>query len=373
MEYTFAELTIRELVKMIDEKKVDLNPDYQRNFIWSPNDQSDLIETIIKEYPIPNFFMYEDPDGSYEMVDGQQRSKSIYRFVKGLIRSSKASGRLSIKDCDNEKLLNYKLPFIIIRKLKPGDLLRDYYVLINRKGKHLNTPEINKSDFFDTNFLKLANNVLDYQNLINLDLFTEAARKRMNDRAFVEELLGYLKSGIKDKKNAVEELYESDITIDESYLLEKQFHLIIDKIESLNRSLHPIKRTRYRQKNDFFTLFNFINENINEKEDVLLYQYQVLLILDGVDNEGRQFIRPSNEDCDALKNYALHCVTQSNSKEARKNRLDFFNAVLKNKNLEKNFTLISLLTYLGEIYKPDSVDIKNVNGYQLLDINRLQK
>lgn len=371
MEYTFIELTIKELVNYIDEKKVDLNPDYQRNFIWSSGDQRDLVDTIIREYPIPNFFMYEDMKGEFEMVDGQQRSKTIYRFVKGIIKSTKNLGELTFKDCNHERVLNYRLPFVLISNLEPEDSLKDYYVLINRKGKHLNTPEITKSEFFDTNFLKLANEVLDYQNLINLNLFTEVARKRMNDRAFIEELLGYLKLGIKDKKNAVEELYENDISTSEYVLLKNQFYLIIDKIEYLNNNIYPIKLTRYRQKNDFYTFFNFVNENIDEKKEVLAYQYQILLILDRTDDEGRPFIRPSNEDCDSLKNYALNCVTQSNSKKARNNRLRFFNAILKNKSIEKNHLFISLLTYLGEIYNPELVELRKVNGYQLLDINLL--
>lgn len=56
MDYKFQEFTIRWLVDLIDDSKVDLSPSYQRNFIWSPLDQSHLIDTIIKGYPLPNFF-----------------------------------------------------------------------------------------------------------------------------------------------------------------------------------------------------------------------------------------------------------------------------------------------------------------------------
>ncbi|MBA7533985.1 hypothetical protein ES705_26231 [subsurface metagenome] len=371
MKYTFRELTIEKLVNIIDQKKVDLNPEYQRNFIWSPRDQSDLIDTILKKYPIPNFFMYEDSEEAFEMVDGQQRSKTIFRFVKGLIQSSKDSGKLNFTDCDQEGILNYKLPFVIMRELDSKDSLKDFYVLINKKGKHLNIPEVNKSEFFDTNFLKFANELLNYQNLINLDLFTEAARIRMNDRAYVEELLGYLKLGIKDKKKTVEVLFENDITNNERIELRKRFILIIDIIERLNRK-HPIKATRYKQKNDFYTLFNFVNENIDETEEVLEYQYRVLIILDGTDGDGKQLIRPSNEDCDALRKYADNCVTQSNSKDAREYRLSFFNAILKNSDLESNPTLSNLLDYLGEIYEPESVLIKEVGSYKLLDVSQFQ-
>lgn len=372
MEYSLKEITIQKLVNIIDERKVDLNPDYQRKFIWSPTDQSDLIDTILKEYPIPNFFLYDDSNGKFEMVDGQQRSKTIHRFVNGLIRSSKKSGSLDFSDCDQEKVLSYRLPFVIISELTSQDSLRDFYVLINKKGKHLNIPEVHKSEFFHTNFLKLANEVLDYQNLINLNLFTEAAMKRMNDRAYVEELLGYLKLGIKDKKKTVEVLYENDITEDDYKQLKQKFNSVIDKIEDLNAH-YPIKKTRYRQKNDFYTLFNFVNENTQENDKILQYQYQVLLLLNGTDKDKKPLIRPSNEDCAALKKYADNCVTQSNSKDARERRLEFFNIVLKNQDLTNNPTLTELLEYLGEVFGQELIDTKKVGNYELLDVELLQE
>ncbi|MDP3927925.1 MAG: DUF262 domain-containing protein, partial [Bacteroidota bacterium] len=200
MDYNFKEFTINDLVALIDKESINLNPDYQRNYIWTPNDQKFLIDTIIKGYPLPSFFVYLDKNGKYEMVDGQQRSKTIYRFVKGQIASSKLTGIKSFKDFDSNDILSYRLPFIVIENLTTTDNLRDFYYLINKKGVHLNTSEVYKAEYFDKLFLKLAEEVLDYQNLIELNLFTEVSIKRMNDRAYVEELLGYLKLGIKEKK-----------------------------------------------------------------------------------------------------------------------------------------------------------------------------
>jgi hypothetical protein len=368
MDYKLKEFTVKELVELIDLDKVNLNPEYQRNFIWSAGDQNDLIDTIIKGYPLPNFFMYEDDNGNLEMVDGQQRSKTIYRFIKGLITSSKKTGKLTFSNC-NPQLIEYRLPFIVLSNLDTNDSLKDFYVLINKKGKNLNVPEVNKSEYFETNFLKLANNVLDYQNLINLNLFTLAARKRMNDRAYIEEILGYLKMGIKDKKSSVEHLFQNDISDNELEEIQTNFYRVIDKIEMLNDS-YRIDKTRYKQKNDFYTLFNFVNENLNANDDLLLYQYKILVLLDGEDEKGRQFIRPSNGECNTLKEYANNCVTQSNSKKAREDRLKFFNSVLKNQDTENNFALNDVLEYLEEICKIDEIELISFEDYELIDLNK---
>src|SRR5258706_10579933 len=85
MEFILKEFSIREVIHLIDNNLIDLNPSYQRNFIWSPDNQMELIDTILKAYPLPSFFFYEKPVGTYEIVDGQQRTKTIYRFVKGQI------------------------------------------------------------------------------------------------------------------------------------------------------------------------------------------------------------------------------------------------------------------------------------------------
>jgi uncharacterized protein with ParB-like and HNH nuclease domain len=151
-----------------------------------------LIDTILKGYPLPNFFLYLKANGNFEMVDGQQRTKTIYRFIKGDITSSQRIGKVTFSRIDQDLFFNYKISVVIINMLSSNDSLNEFYVLINKKGVHLNPAEVNKSEFFNTSFLKLANVLLTYQPLINLDLFSEATSKRMNDRAFVEELLGYL-------------------------------------------------------------------------------------------------------------------------------------------------------------------------------------
>lgn len=367
MKYSFEEITISELISWIDSKKVDLNPSYQRNFIWSPKDQQSLMDSILLGYPLPNFFVYEMPNGKLEMVDGQQRSKTIYRFFEGAITSSIVTGKKNIESIDKNELSTYKLPFVKIQQLNKGESMNDFYVLINKKGKQLNNPEVHKSEFHDTLFMKLANECLSYQNFIELDLFTDAANKRMNDRDFVQELLGYLKEGIMDKKKYVEDIFQEDISETEYDDLFFNFKEVINIILRFN-SKKPLKQTRYKQRNDFFTLFTFVNENKNQDENIFEYQYEILLVLNGKDLDGQQFIRPTNSECHALKDYATSCVSQSNSKNARLQRLEFFKSVLRNTNLEANDILNDILRYLSSIYGDEIIKTKEISKFQLLDV-----
>lgn len=370
MKYSFIEISVEELIKLIDSDNIDLNPEYQRNYIWSTKDQSDLIDTILRGFPIPCFFIYKDEKGKFEMVDGQQRSKTIYRFVKGQISSSGETGSKYFSQIDRIAFLSYKLAFIQLENLESTDSVRKFYVLINKKGVHLNVPEVNKSEHFDKQFMKLANEALDYQNFIELNLFTDATMKRMNDRAYVEELLGYLHLGIKEKKKVVDDIYKIDLSQDEYMQLKELFNHIIDKIVVLNQ-IRPINKTRYKQKNDFYTLFSFVHENLSADIKILEYQYRILLVLDGLDENGKQFIRPTNEECEPLRNYANNCVTQSNSTHARENRLKFFNAILKNVDVTQNEILQKVLEYFMEVYGEDRIELVPIGEFMLLDVKRI--
>lgn len=369
MDYSLEEIKVTDLVELLDKGKIDLNPPYQRNFIWSPNDQKELVDSIIRGFPLPNFFLFEKNDGKYEMVDGQQRTTTIYNFAKGKITSSNKSGKIKINEV-SEDFFNYRLPVIIIKNIENPELLNEFYALINKKGKHLNVAELNKSEHSNSKFLKLANEALTFQNFIDLDIFTDASSKRMNDRAFVEELFGYLQFGIKEKKDTVNLSYKNDINSEEYLSLKNTFLKVIQTIHTFN-SIKKIKNTRYKQKNDFYTLFTFINDNKDIDINTLNYQFKILLIIDKKDKEGRQFIRPTNEDCEPFREYANNCVSQSNSKYARLKRLQFFESMLKNQDIQKNEVLQEVMRYLSDIYGESKIDLKRVNNFQLLDIELL--
>lgn len=93
MKYLNKVITISQLVDWVRIGKIDLHPPYQRNFIWSSKDQKLLIDSILKGYPLPNFFIYKIGENQYEMVDGQQRATTICKYVKNEFANSKKEYR----------------------------------------------------------------------------------------------------------------------------------------------------------------------------------------------------------------------------------------------------------------------------------------
>ncbi len=65
--------------------RIDTNPDYQRPPVWSLNQKQLLIDTILRGYDIPKMYwrkIGKNPD-KYEVVDGQQRLRTIWEFMGG--------------------------------------------------------------------------------------------------------------------------------------------------------------------------------------------------------------------------------------------------------------------------------------------------
>ena len=63
--------------------RLDVRPKYQREFIYSDAEQKAVIDTVTKGYPLNVMYWAVRDDGTYEVMDGQQRTLSICEYVAG--------------------------------------------------------------------------------------------------------------------------------------------------------------------------------------------------------------------------------------------------------------------------------------------------
>ena len=80
--------TVGEVVKRIRSNRYDLNPEFQRDFVWSDEKQSRLIESCIMRIPLPVLYVAEAEDGRIVVVDGLQRLSTFRRFLDDGLRLS---------------------------------------------------------------------------------------------------------------------------------------------------------------------------------------------------------------------------------------------------------------------------------------------
>lgn len=77
----------KQIVKMMDKNTISFKNVVQRSFVWEKHRMSELIWSIIMGYPIPPVYAergesVNDKLKIYDVMDGQQRNTSIYKYMK---------------------------------------------------------------------------------------------------------------------------------------------------------------------------------------------------------------------------------------------------------------------------------------------------
>lgn len=155
--------SLRQIKDMIDDGDLDISPDFQRNFVWEPKRQSQLIESVLLRIPLPVFYFSQDQDGVLHVVDGVQRLTSIHRFMTGKSKLSKleylteyegysfplkdmpSDSRQSQKVLDEtavRRINQTKISVNIIDPQSPSKVKYDVFRRINTGGRPLNAQEI---------------------------------------------------------------------------------------------------------------------------------------------------------------------------------------------------------------------------------------
>lgn len=95
-----ADFSVAEMVGYMDRGYFNI-PAFQRNYVWSVNRASRLIESLIMGLPVPPIFLFEEGRDKFLVIDGQQRLMSIYYFVKR--RFPRIEKRVEIRDAFNRE------------------------------------------------------------------------------------------------------------------------------------------------------------------------------------------------------------------------------------------------------------------------------
>ena len=156
-----------DLYRMIIEGELILQPEYQRNFVWTTKTMSKFIESLLLSIPIPTIFLAENKDDTYEVIDGQQRLTTIFAFMKdnkveennkvdvelkefsaltlnGLETLDQYNGKTykRFDDSTRRKFNNVSLPVVIIKKDSTEDIKYDIFSRINSGSVKLNSQEL---------------------------------------------------------------------------------------------------------------------------------------------------------------------------------------------------------------------------------------
>lgn len=84
-------------------KTINTSPDYQRPSVWTTSQKQLLIDSILKDYDIPKIYLHQKDDGCIDVVDGQQRIRTIWDFYDNKFAIPKDADKINGIDIANKK------------------------------------------------------------------------------------------------------------------------------------------------------------------------------------------------------------------------------------------------------------------------------
>jgi len=75
-------MNVTEAYRSFREGHFLVNRTYQRKLVWTLEEKIRLIDSILKNYPIPLILLVQTERGDYEIIDGMQRLNAIFSFLE---------------------------------------------------------------------------------------------------------------------------------------------------------------------------------------------------------------------------------------------------------------------------------------------------
>lgn len=119
--------------------KLNIRPKYQREFIYKDKQRDLVIDTVRKDFPLNVMYWVKNEDGTYEVLDGQQRTISICEYVHNKYSINFEYFHTLTKD-KQEQILNYPLMIYICEGTDSEKL--DWFRTINIAGEKLTNQEL---------------------------------------------------------------------------------------------------------------------------------------------------------------------------------------------------------------------------------------
>lgn len=194
-------------------KKYNFEAPYQRDKnVWDSEQKSFLIDTIMKNFPIPPIFLEQKIDTStgktsFDVIDGKQRLLTIVDFIENRVKlpetfgndgygsdlmNGKSFEELKLIAKKNEEILGYISDFwgyvLNIEYIENPDVkvVDNIFDRLNRGGERLNPQELRKANFYDT---------IMYQSIEGLrtdeflsELLSKLNKNRLEDVSFITEI-----------------------------------------------------------------------------------------------------------------------------------------------------------------------------------------
>lgn len=200
VKFTVTEYSFEFIIQKFNDDRYYV-PDYQREFVWSPDKQSKFIESVLMGLPIPFVFFWQDEEGRMEIVDGSQRLRTIQSFMADgfalrKLETLPAANGLKFSDLPRARQLKFaetSIRVIILDNATDAVTRTEMFARINTGGMTANDAEIRRGSlpgpFMDL-IISLANSTA----FIELTPISKQLISKREREELVTRFFAYLES-----------------------------------------------------------------------------------------------------------------------------------------------------------------------------------
>jgi len=306
MQTTNSELQIRhetlaiaDLMARYEKGVLNLSPAFQRKSVWRDRDRNLLIESLLRDFPIPAIFLYQRNEGGrvcYDVIDGKQRLETILRFmgslrgaftVKAPFPGLEGMQQINATSLQRNKshmmavrpfLERYRVPVIEVNG-NLGDIV-ELFVRINSTGKPLTPQEKRNAKYSGSDLLKAATGLANKlePKFDALGVFSAAQKSRMKHVEFCAEIILSLHQGdVLNKKAAVDRVMAAKAM--PVAQLKKATDAALATINLVAKMFPDLATTRFKQTVDFYSLVVLVG-NLQAEGAVLIDRHRNALAWD---------------------------------------------------------------------------------------------
>ena len=223
--------TISDIIEWHSKGQLVLDPEFQRGSVWTPTAKVFLIDTILNDLPLPQIFLRTkvNPTSQItirEVVDGQQRLRTILEFASGKLRLSykaqsfKGKYYKDLELSDQESFLAYRIPVVQLLNATDADVL-EVFARLNSYSVKVTPAELRHAEYSEPVKWAIYHATRDWSSLwSDYGIVSVRDSVRLKNTSVIAELFMILDEGFNDGgETRINSYYKTHKTCDEEYFL----------------------------------------------------------------------------------------------------------------------------------------------------------
>jgi hypothetical protein len=257
-----------------DAGTLDLTPEFQRRPVWTDEQSSYLIDTVLHGLPFPEVYLRsittEEGETTHQVVDGQQRIRALLAFGRNrleLIGEDVAPTLVGkgFDDLTPEQKLAFWEYEVVTRDLShASDVeIRSLFRRLNIAAVNLNDQELRHAKY-KGEFLRVMESLADNEWWTDIRVVTIKQVRRMEDVEFISELFVGMMAGPQDKKKSLDQFYDEFENVFPDK--ERWVRVFNETIAVLGVLMNQEELQRWSGRSDFYSLFTVTSSYVAERK-----------------------------------------------------------------------------------------------------------